>query len=493
MPDSENNNSSNIKTIARNVLFGFGETVGLRLTNFIFGIVIIRTLGDTNFGQYSIVLAWASLFSVIGDVGVSQFFTREIARDREKAMIWFWDVVWIRLILSFVASVVTVGAAIIYGYSNDIVIGIALFTFGYFIQAFLEPLSGVLVGYERLDVISVLSVIGQICFIAFGALFLFFGYGYLSLIAVSFINLPLLIALTLWVVRRNKLGPPPFKLHFNEWWFLFKSGLPFAITQLSLSFAFDSDTILLSRFQPDDAVGWYATAYRLMLSLMVFYGPFGGAILPTLSRQHALDPESVKPWYHRSVRMMLLLTLPLALGGTLVADKLILLLYGPALLPAAIVFAILVWYLPFTYFTAFAGQFANIVKREGGSAKIFVAEGFLNITLNLILIPQFGLIGAALATVTTDVAGSALFYFMFRAELGPGLQLKRILRIVISTVIMGIVAVSLRQFDLPIIITASGVVYALAVWFFGGISEEEKQVVTGQIMSRIRRFHPAST
>ena len=50
------------KIIARNTLFGIGGQLALRVVSFIFTVLVVRTLGEEHFGQYSIVLAWAGLF-----------------------------------------------------------------------------------------------------------------------------------------------------------------------------------------------------------------------------------------------------------------------------------------------------------------------------------------------------------------------------------------------------------------------------------------------
>ena len=61
------------KIIARNTIFGLGAQFALRVVNFTFTVLIIRNLGDSQFGQYSIVLAWVGLFGVIGDLGINQY------------------------------------------------------------------------------------------------------------------------------------------------------------------------------------------------------------------------------------------------------------------------------------------------------------------------------------------------------------------------------------------------------------------------------------
>ena len=110
------------KVIARNTLYGMGAQFALRGLSLFFNIFIVRQLGDTGFGQYSIILAWTGIFSFIGDMGITQYMSREIARDREKALSLFWDVAVLRFILAIITIIITVLGAMYVGYAQDVII-----------------------------------------------------------------------------------------------------------------------------------------------------------------------------------------------------------------------------------------------------------------------------------------------------------------------------------------------------------------------------------
>src|SRR5690242_7367069 len=82
---------SAVQRIARNTFIGVGAQLGLKLASAVFQVLVVRQLGGAEFGEYSSVLAWAGLFSVLGDMGVTQYLAREVARDRSKTEELFWD------------------------------------------------------------------------------------------------------------------------------------------------------------------------------------------------------------------------------------------------------------------------------------------------------------------------------------------------------------------------------------------------------------------
>jgi O-antigen/teichoic acid export membrane protein len=475
------------RTIARNTLFGLGAQFALRVAGFIFNIVVIRTLGGEEFGQYSIVIAWASLFSVVGDLGINQYLGREIARDPKKADELFWDTVALRFVLALIASIITTVGAALNGYTGTIVIAIAIYTSSYFLQAVLAPLTSLLVGNERIDITSAMTVVTQVLFMVFAGVFLFLGLDFVWIVLASVINLPLVIVLQYWAIRRNNLGPPRFHINPRLWLSVVRFGLPFGIVQLSLSFAFRVDTIILSGNVSDEQVGWYNAAYNLTLTLLTLTRSFNDAILPTLAREHVLNPDSVRPWYYRSVKVMLFLGLPIAVGGMLTADRITGILYQPDFAPAAVALAILVWDIPIVMYHSFCGNMTTSIKREGSAARIYGSLGIVNTLLNLILIPRFGIIGASFATVLTDLAGAAQFYLLFRRHFGAGLGSKRLARLAAVTALMGLIiyALNLLHVFFLVVVAIAGAAYLVMVWYSGAFSPEERQGLVSFVKKRL--------
>ncbi len=481
------------QTVLRNTLFGMGAQAALRIVGFIFNVLIIRTFGGAEFGRYSVVIAWAGLFSVLGDVGVTQYMTREIARDPEKGNQLFWNTAALRFILAIVTIIVTVGAAIARPYDSEIVLAVTLYSLGYFFQALLAPLQGIMAGNQRLDFVSVLTVIGQVIFMTAGALVLFAGLNFVWLTAVSLINFPILILLSFYVVRRYKLQPPRFHIDPSTWKNLLMAGLPFAVIQLALTFNFQIDTLILETFRSEETVGWYNAAYNLTRALLVLTGSLIVALPISLAREHATDPKSILPWYYRATKFMVFLGLPLAVGGTLLSDHLIRLLYGPEYAPSAIAFAILIWDTPLLMYTALCGNLATVIQKENRAMRIYLTLAGLNLVLNLLFIPTYGLIAASMMTVAAEFTGAILFYVFFRREFGAGLGFRHIVRLVIAAALMGIVVYLLRPYHILINVAISGTFYLIVVWMIGALSPEERAMLVdivnrkfGGVLRRLR-------
>ncbi|HEY9088701.1 MAG TPA: flippase [Anaerolineaceae bacterium] len=481
---------SAFQVIARNTVFVMLAQIALRGLAFLFNIFVVNRLGDTGFGQYSIVLAWTGIFAFIGDMGIAQYMTREIARDREKSVTMFWDVAALRLILAVIAIAVTVVGAVMRGYSGELVVAIAVLSSSYFIQAFLTPLQATIAGHERLDVLSVLTVFGQVIFYVVAAIFLVLKPGFLWLVIASMVNLPVLTAICTWIVVREKMHPPRFKLTPANWLPLLKFGLPFALIQVSLTFAFRFDTLILEANYSDDVVGWYNAAYTLTRSLLILSSAFTVALVPTMAREYVTDPDIIRPWYFRTIKFITLIGLPLAMGGMVLADKIILRLYQPDFAPAVLAFAILIWDTPLLMYTSICGNFTTAMKQEKKAAWVYGSEGIFNIAMNLLLIPRYGILAASVVTVATELVGTIMFYLIFRRELGPGLGLYSMLRITLASVLMGAGIFFLRQWNVFLLVALGVMVYFLLIWALRALNPEDVAILT-RVSSKLKSRLPA--
>lgn len=476
---------SSTRTIVRNTAFMFAAQIALRVINPVFSIIIVRQLGDAEFGEYSVMLTWVTLFSVLGDMGIAQYMSREIARDREKATFLFWDVTALRFLLAVLVSIATIGGALLLGYNLFFITATALYCVGYFFQALIVPLSSILAGYERLDVLSVLGVVGQMIYIVAGTVALLVGQNYVWLVAASLVNMPIGILVLVWYVRRYGMSPPPFRLNPAGWWSLIVAGFPFGINQISLTIAYRFDTLLLNSYVAAQVIGWYNAAYGFSRALTSFTAAFSSALVPTLAREHTTDPEYVRLWYYRSFRLLLFTGLPMAVGGSLLADKLMPMLYGEEFQPASLVFAILVWDALLLMYTSLGGNIAQVIRHEVQAARIFGAQAVINLVLNLMVIPQFGMLGATWTTTVTELAGAIFFYRLFRREFGAGLDLKHALRLLFAAGLMGGAVFMLQGLSLFIVIPLGAVVYLLAVWLTNALTKEE-QVLMLRLIERVR-------
>jgi O-antigen/teichoic acid export membrane protein len=478
--------SQHSRVILKNTTFITVGSFILRGVNLLFSILIVRRLGDDRFGQYSTVLAFVGLFQIFAELGISQYVMREIARDITKTQRYFWNLVVLRLILAFVGIIGITLGAVAMGYPRELVIGVLIMTTSYLLSAFEAPLESVLSAHARFDYISLITIIGRVTFILFGGAFLLLGWSYIWLIFASLLSLIPQIIFAFAAARKNNYLDLNIVVTPPTWGTLIRNGLPFGLISLTLSITFGIDTVMLSRFQPDEVVGWYRAAYNLVFSMLVISDSFKTAIVPTLSKTYAENPAEVQFWFYRIVRVFLAITVPISVGGMLLSFPMVHFFLGVEYMPAAVALQILIWDIPFLTFQGVCGNITTIVNLEKKAALVYTLTSIANVAMNLYAIPRYGMIGASLVTVLTDFVAVALFYLILKESLKlPGI-LTAFAKVTLAVLIMAGVVYYLRDLSWVIALVTGAFVYITFLFLLRLPDETERQIIT-KILAGIKK------
>ena len=156
-------------------------------------------------------------------------------------------------------------------------------------------------------------------------------------------------------------------------------------------------------------VGIYSAAANIIIALIFIPAMYGNSIYPVLSRFYVTSKESLKFAYERSVKYMVILGMPIAAGIYLLSDKIIVFLYGSQYLASATALSILSGYLFLKFINPMTGF--TLIAIDKQSSRLFGqgAAALINIVLNFVLIPAYGFIGAAVATLITEI----IFFILY--------------------------------------------------------------------------------
>ncbi len=465
------------RTVAKNAAFVTAGRLMLKSLNFVFGVYVVRRLGGEQLGLYSIVIAWVGLFTIFAELGITQYAMREIARDRSRAHYYFWNVMALRLGLAVFGMVAISLGAVLAGYSQELVFGVFLYTCTFVVSAIESPLEMILTAYERLGYTTLLLILGQLSFIVLGSIVLYSQQHFIYLVAISIVAMLPQLMVALWLVVRHGLLRLQPDFQPRTWLRLIRSGLPFAVISLALTIAFSIDTVMLSKVVVEREVGWYNVGYGLVFSLTSLLSGFSIAMVPSLSKIYATDVAQVERWYYRTVKFILLLSVPMAVGGMMVAFPLFAFLYTPDFKPAALGLQILIWDVPLLMFTAFCGNMTTVIGAERAAARIYSINAIANVILNLYAIPKYGMVGAALVTVVTDLIGALQFHFLLQHKMKLPNMTRAVVRVALASTLVGVVVWLAGNQNLFLLIGLGVVTYGLLVFALRLIDAEEWALV----------------
>jgi O-antigen/teichoic acid export membrane protein len=218
-------------------------------------------------------------------------------------------------------------------------------------------------------------------------------------------------------------------------------------------------------------VGRYAAAYTLISFLLNLGVAYGQALLPSLAALGE-DRAAQRPVYDSGNALVTAAGLPLAVGGSILAHRIIGTVFGPGYGQAGLALQILIWSIPVAYLRNVPQAALITAHRQDRVMHTAVWAAAANLALNLLLIPPYGLGGAAVATLLTEILRTALAVRYAQAE-GFGLTgPARFWRSGLAAGIMGGVLLLLGPASIWIAVPLGAAVYGLALLAVGGLRLE---------------------
>lgn len=442
-------NRSVSQIIFRNSSLGFGAQAAIKVLSFIFSIMVVRRLGAETYGEYTAVLAFTAIFSIFSDLGLSAFTVRQVARLREEpdstrqVNELYGNVLGIRLLLSLLTIGIVVLFAVVTKRPPERILSIALYSLTLILYSVGGASDSILAGYERLDLSSLGKVINQFGFVIFGTLALVFKLGVNGLIGATLIAVGLMAAYCALQVHLIGIRPQPRRLLDAS--SLIRLSLPFGIIGFALGLSYKFSTVLLDIFRTSTETGFYNAAYNLIFSFVLISNILNTTLYPTLARQSVRGAGELPLIYQRFFRYLLIISLPIAVGGWALASPIIHFLYDVEFAASTQVFQIVIWTVPLLFLSEFLGYVIVLSNREKRVAMAVTLSSFFNVLMNLILVPRYGLIAAAWIAVLTESILVTQHLITLRKVIPSIPNKAEILRVFIPPLGMGIAALLVRE------------------------------------------------
>lgn len=184
---------------------------------------------------------------------------------------------------------------------------------------------------------------------------------------------------------------------------ILKRSGPMAISAITYLLMQSVDVILLSKYSSFERVAFYSVAIKLTTVLSLVLASVNTVYAPSFAEWYNLnDLSSLREGLKRSTRLIFLFTFP-AIIVVLVFSKMILGFFGPDYIEAQWALIILLIGQAVNALCGSVGVYMNMTGKQVIFQRILVTAFSINIVLNLILIPVYDLLGAAIATTISTV------------------------------------------------------------------------------------------
>ncbi|MCX5694995.1 MAG: flippase [Candidatus Omnitrophica bacterium] len=373
---------------------------------FAFGVMIFlaRYLGAQGFGEFSYGLSFVWAFLFISDIGLSELFIRDVAADKKLMVKYVNNSIALKLCLAVASYVFLAILAMLFCHDGVkflvvMILGAAIIIDSnmYFFRCFFRV-------QEKMHYEAALMLV-EIIFKCLILIIVFVTSWQISrvlivsfaFLLVSAINLVITLGVFLFNYRTGKIG-----LEQKFWGYLLANGFTFVAISILGPINFRVDVLMLSALKDDIASGWFSANYRIIEQVYII--PFTIAIvsLPMFSRlsgsKNALLSRFNKLLVFQVLTGIFFTLLLFCFGSYLIKIIFGQEFFGAAALMPALSFVVLPLFMK--------PLFEKIIFSLHGQILLGLIYGgglLLNILLNFVFIPRFGVSGASYATILTEM------------------------------------------------------------------------------------------
>ncbi len=458
LPLAHQDNRQVARRIFKNTAWQYANNLVSLFSGLLMVYILSRYLGVVGYGKYNLVLSFVPAFQVLSDWGVTTTALREIAKDRSRLGVLLGNLFWLRLALTVPALLVCWSVALLLNYPGEV--RFAIFIFSALIL--LNPL-------EVFGLVFQVDLRGEYTIIP-ALLTTVLNFGLISAVVIfdlgltwifGAIILTNLLRMAIVLALSRRFARPAFKLDFALWRKLMQLALPLGLSLMVSTLYQQTDLLLLSRLDSPAALGIYSAGLRLTNFVAFIPLAVAASLFPLFSNYYATDRARLRNFYQKAFDYMVMLALPLAVFTVLLADKIVAFLLKPEFGPTALVIAVNIWATALLFPGIIAGNLLIASDRQKTNLRLLLVVLALDIALDLLLIPIFSYLGAAIANTTS-------VFFMVIATLfiaGRLIQLRYSLKIVpkVTFIVALLVPPLLLARELPLFI----ILPSLIVLFFG--------------------------
>ncbi|WP_330110907.1 flippase [Methylophaga thalassica] len=388
------------------------------------GIWVARYLGPEQFGLFSYVLAFTAIFGGIAKLGLDGILVRELVNHPEKRDIYLGTAFWLKVVGAFLVMILMI--AIVPFTSNNGTTNIYIFIIaaGLIFQSF-EVVEFYFQSQVLAKIVSICKVI-QLALSSVIKIYLVLSEAeliYFVLVTV-FDAFSLAVSYSIAYLLQKK---PAFykKIDFRIAIQLIKDSWPLIFSGILVMVYMRIDQVMIQEMLGKYEVGIYSAAVRISEAFYFIPMLIANSLFPAILNAKNQNDELYKQRLQRLYKFMVWMAITIVLPMTFFSDFLIFLLFGQAYQEAGEVLTVHAWASVFVFLGVASGKWFMLENLQRFTLINTSVGAILNVVMNFILIPRFGVVGAAYATLISYGVAAYLMNSVWKVSRFNFLMLSR--------------------------------------------------------------------
>lgn len=384
------------------------------------GVITARYLGPSNYGLIGYGAAYVSFFTAFCSLGLNSVIIKDFIDNPHEQGEAIGSAILMRLFSSLLSAAMIVGFVCVVDNNEPMTIAVvalcsvgAIFhvfeTFNYWFQSqYKSKITAVatLLAYIVTSVYKIILLIMEkdVRWFAFSS-------------SVDYI----VVAVFLFVAYKKHNGVK-LKFSLKKSKSLLKVSYNYILSAMMIAVYSQTDKLILKQMLDESAVGYFTTATAICAMWVFVLQAIIDSIYPTILNLKGKNQELYEKKNRQLYAIVFYVSTAVSVAFLILSEFVVKILYGEEYLPAADVLKVVSWYTAFSFLGVARNAWIVCENKQKYLKYIYGCAAVLNVVMNLILIPILGTIGAAVATLITQVLTSIILPFIIK-ELRPNAKL----------------------------------------------------------------------
>ncbi|MBK8904973.1 MAG: flippase [Anaerolineaceae bacterium] len=459
-----------------NFTLSFASQLISKISDVLLFIIVARTMSVEDAGAFRLAKSFMAVTLALSAFGLQDLLIRELAPRRNEGKKYLINYVLVRAVTATCAyGLLLLLLSTNIPYSTETKSIIRIFSLALLPEAIFSICEAFFTAYDRLWPPTVAGSVGGFVKLV-GGLWILFHYN--SLITLTLIipvgsSIGLLTLLpSFWKLFKEVRQDYTLQL---DWSFIIQqinqiSG--FILIGVFFNLNDQQDTFLVSILLSETELAWYGAAQTVVFGFSLLSAAIRTAVYPTMSHYYYESPEKLVPFYQHIARYSIIFIMPLTTLVTLFARNIIVFIYQEPFGPASVPLRWMIWEV---FFLILHIPTARLMLVQGKQKQLGWITGIgllINVSANLIVIPRFGIEGAALIRPIVASINYILGYLYIRS-LGIEINIISLFpRPLLALGAMVMVAILFENsFLFPFFISI--LVYVIVLYFLGELNHKD--------------------
>ncbi len=396
-----------------------GRVVQMVISLFV-GILTARYLGPGNYGLVNYGSSFVAFFNALCNLGLNSVIIKDFVDHPDEQGEAIGSALMMRFASSITSFFMTIGIVSIIDKNEPMTIAVVALcsigsvfhifeTFNYWFQ---NKYNSKITSLATLCAYIVTSVY-KIILLILRMDVRWFAFS----TSVDYIVVAVFLA-----VAYKKYGGDRLSFSFSKSKSLLRMSYNYILSSLMISIYGHTDKFMLKHMMSETEVGYYATALSVCSMWTFVLQAIIDSLYPSILRLKEVDKEQYEKKNRQLYAIVFYVSAFVSLVFLLFGGFVIELLYGAEFIPSAPVLKVITWYTAFSFLGVARNAWIVSEGKQKYLKYMYFTAMILNVVMNFVLIPVMGTVGAALASLITQLFTSILLPLMF-GEMRPNAKL----------------------------------------------------------------------